>query len=145
MEDYKPQLVLLQAGDCGFMFRLAEDIARKYDIPLVIYNSEGYYFKDYDYFRGRGLAHWCYPLFRWQYCRQFNKTLAYAAHSIYICDTLQQDYDKALGLPSTTVYTATQVTPAAEKMPNEVFTASYLGNLGVGRHKPLVDIANAAI
>ncbi|MBQ9973417.1 MAG: glycosyltransferase [Oscillospiraceae bacterium] len=143
VEVFKPELVLLQAGDCAFMFRLAEDVARKYDIPLVIYNSEGYYFKDFDYFRGRGLAHWCYPLFRRQYCRQFKKTLAYAAHSIYICDPLKQDYDKVLGRPSTTVYTATQVTPAAEKTPNEVFTTSYLGNLGVGRHKALMDIANA--
>lgn len=143
VDAFKPQLVLLQAGDCGFMFRLAEDVARRYDAPLVIYNSEGYYFKNYDYFRGRGLAHWLYPLFRRQYCRQFEKTVQYAAHFIYICDPLRQDYDKVLPLPSTTIYTATQVTPAAEKIPNKVFTASYLGNLGVGRHEVLVDIANA--
>lgn len=143
VEGFRPQLVLLQAGDCAFMFRLAEDVARKYDIPLVIYNSEGYYFKDYDYFRGRGLAHWCYPLFRRQYCRQFEKTLHYAAHSIYICDPLRQDYDKVFSLPSTTIYTATQVTPGTGEKEPGGFTASYLGNLGVGRHEVLVDIANA--
>ena len=89
VEDFAPQLVLLQAGDCGFMLRLAEDVARKYGIPLVIYNSEGYYFKNFDYFRGRGLAHWCYPLFHRRFCLQLEKTVSYAACSIYICKALQ--------------------------------------------------------
>ena len=142
VESFDPQLVLLQAGDCGFMFRLAEDIARKYQIPLMIYNSEAYYFKNFDYFRAKGLAHWCYPLFRWQFCRQFKKTLVQAAGSIYICKALQMDYDKEFFLPSETVYTATTICPGQKEKENKTFTVSYLGNLGVGRHEPLVTIAN---
>lgn len=143
VDEFAPELVLLQAGDCGFMFRLAEDVARKYNIPLVIYNSEGYYFKKFDYFQGKGLAHWVYPIFRKRFCRQFERTMKYAACSIYICKPLQEDYDAALGLPSHTVYTATTVTPAEDRRDNPVFTTSYLGNIGVGRHEPLAEIANA--
>ena len=142
VEDFAPQLVLLQAGDCGFMFRLAEDLARKYNIPLVIYNSEGYYFKKFDYFQGRGLAHWCYPVFHKIFSRQFERTVHHAACSVYACKPLQDDYDAALGLPSHTMYTATEVKPEAGQK-NPVFTTSYLGNLGVGRHQPLIEIANA--
>lgn len=143
LDEFAPQVVLLQAGDCGFMFRLAEYIARKYRASLVVYNSEAYYFKSFDYFQGKGIAHWCYPLFRRQFCRQFRKTIHQAERSIYICDLLQRDYDREFGLPSEVIYTATGMQRAEKRDSKTGFTVSYLGNLGVGRHEPLVEIANA--
>lgn len=141
--DFKPEVVLLQAGDCGFMFRLAQNVARQYHAPLVIYNSEAYYFKENDYFRSKGLEHWCYPLFHRRFCRQFRETVSAAAYSIYICQALQADYDREFGLPSETIYTATTVQKADTQKQGTGFTVSYLGNLGVGRHVPLTEIANA--
>lgn len=143
LDEFSPQVVLLQAGDCGFMFRLAEEIAEQYRAPLVIYNSEAYYFKTFDYFRAKGLAHWCYPLFRRKFCKQFRKTVAKAACSIYICKALQEDYDREFGLPSETIYTATAVRPGEKSGPDASCTLSYLGNLGVGRHEPLTEIGAA--
>lgn len=143
LDAFNPQVVLLQAGDCAFMFHIAEHIARQYRVPLVIYNSEAYYFKKFDYFQGKGLSHWCYPLFRWQFCRQFRKTLRQAATSIYICDLLREDYDRAFDLPSEVIYTASAMQAAEKSTSTPDFTVSYLGNLGVGRHEPLVEIANA--
>lgn len=144
LDDFAPQVVLLQAGDCGFMFRLAEDIARRYHAKLVIYNSEAYYFKPFDYFRAKGLAHWAYPLFRNAFCRQFRRTISRAACSIYLCERLREDYDREFGLPSEVIYTATaQKTAAREQKERNGFIVSYLGNLGVGRHEPLVEIASA--
>lgn len=144
LDDFAPQVVLLQAGDCGFMFRLAEDIARQYNAGLVIYNSEAYYFKPFDYFRATGLAHWAYPLFRGAFCWQFRKTISKTACSIYLCKQLQEDYDREFGLPSEVIYTATAQTPGTKRgMEQHKFTVSYLGNFGVGRHEPLVEIAAA--
>ena len=142
VKEFDPQLLLLQAGDCGFMCKLARKLAKKHQIPLVIYNSEGYYFKKFDYFRATGLAHRLYPVFYGQFCRQFRKVMQMAAETIYICEPLQQDYEKEFSHSSHTVYTATGVT-AGEKQPHEGFVASYLGNLGVGRHEPLIEIGNA--
>ena len=59
---FNPDIVLLQAGDCAFMFRLAVEVAEKYNAELVIYNSEGYYFKRLIIFRDTGL-HTFYILF----------------------------------------------------------------------------------
>ena len=144
LDDFAPQVVLLQAGDCGFMFRLAEDIARQYGAKLVIYNSEAYYFKPFDYFRAKGAAHWAYPLFRSAFCRQFRRTISKAACSIYICERLREDYDREFSLPSEVIYTATAQNPAVrEQKERNGFAVSYLGNLGVGRHEPLVEIATA--
>lgn len=142
VDAFAPQVLLLQAGDCGFMFKLARKLAKARNIPLVIYNSEGYYFKKYDYFRAKGLAHSLYPVFYKQFSRQFRKTMKMADSAIYICNALLEDYGKEFSLPAQTIYTATTLTPA-EKQPHEGVVVSYLGNLGVGRHEPLIAMANA--
>lgn len=143
VEDFRPEVILLQAGDCGFMLRLAEDLSARFHAPLVIYNSEGYYFKDYDYFRARGPAHWCYPVFAGYLRRCCRRVLPRAERSIYICEPLEQAYERAFGLPSETIYTATELRPRPAEPENAVFRASYLGGLGVGRHEPLTEIGAA--
>lgn len=143
IDEYSPEVVLLQSGDSPFMLKLALDISRKRNIPLVIYNSEVYYFKDFDYFRAKGISHMLYPLFHRYYKKVFDKTIKYASKSIYICEMVQQLYDKEFNLPSTTIYTATQAKYVEQKLNENEFVVSYLGNLGVGRHQGLIDIGNA--
>lgn len=141
VEDFSPEIILLQAGDCAFMLKLARKLALKYNIPLVIYNSEAYYFKKFDYFRSHGLAQLLYPVFHRNFCREFDKTVKLAKKSVYCCDKLKDDYDACFHLPSEVIYTATQVTPKKYKTPHDNLKISYLGNLGVGRHEGLIEIA----
>lgn len=140
---FRPEVILLQAGDCGFMLRLAEQLSEAYHAPLVFYNSEGYCFKDFDYFRARGIAHWCYPVFSRYLRRQYRRVLPKAERSVYVCETLQREYDRAFGLPSETIYTATEAHPRTIAPENPVFRASYLGSLGVGRHQVLMEVGRA--
>lgn len=142
IEAFNPEIILLQAGDCAFFYKLARQLSNKYNIPLVIYNSEGYYFKKFDYFRADGFAHWAYPLFRMHFCHEFKKCMKVASHVIYICDTLEQAYQKEFDTPSTTLYTSTTIEPKVKKESSCNFVVSYLGNLGVGRHKPLIEIGS---
>lgn len=141
--DFAPEAVLLQAGDSSFMFALARKTASRYGVPLLIYNSEGYYFKDFDYFRAKGLAHWCYPVFRWGFCREFRRTQRQTAYNFYLCDGLKSAYAAEFDTPAVTLYTASDLTPVEEASNRSGFTVSYLGNMGVGRHEGLVAIANA--
>ena len=142
VKDFDPQVIVLQAGDFGYMFRLARKLAETFKIPLVIYNSEGYYFKDYDYFQAKGLAHLLYPVQHRYFVRQFRKTMAMTKHVVYICDMLRRDYEKEFSTLSDAIYTATTMEPA-EKKPHDGFVTSYLGNLSLCRHEPLIEIANA--
>ena len=142
VEAFSPELILLQAGDCAFMLNLARKLAVKYNIPLVVYNSEAYYFKKFDYFRSSGIAKLFYPLFHSQLCRAFKKCVKVASKSIYCCDKLKADYDEAFDLPSEVIYTVTQL-EQGEKIQNEKLRIAYLGNLGVGRHEGLVEIGEA--
>lgn len=140
VEEFRPEVILLQAGDCAFMLRLARKLSKEYHIPLVIYNSEGYYFKDYDYFCTKGFAHLCYPLFRRMLCREFRKTMQAASHAVYLCDELKAAYDAEFTCPSETIYTATQLQPT-DKPQAGPLSAVYLGNLGLCRHESLIELA----
>lgn len=140
VEAFSPELILLQAGDCAFMLNLARRLAEKYHIPLVIYNSEAYYFKKFDFFRSTGIAKLFYPLFHRQFCRAFEKCIQIAKCSIYCCDKLKEDYDAQFGFASEVIYTVTQMKPAHIQMDSKKLRISYLGNLGVGRHEGLVQI-----
>lgn len=143
IDEFSPEVILLQAGDCAFMFRLARKLASRYALPLVIYNSESYYFKKYDYFCSSGFSKWLYPIFHSHFRKEFKKTIKQAQTSIYLCDKLKQDYDTEFDLPSDVIYTATQMSPVENFERNGDITISYLGNLGVGRHEGLIEIANA--
>jgi len=143
ISSFSPQVILFQAGDSPFMFKIARDWSKKFRAPLVIYNSEGYYFKDFDYFRSKGFSHLLYPFFHIFFQREFEKTLRCAKKSIYICDALREDYDAVFHLPSDVIYTATEMTPQNKVNETTSFITSYIGNLGVGRHEGLIDIANA--
>ena len=143
VEQFRPEQILLQSGDCGFMLRLARHLAQRYQIPLVIYNSEGYYFKDFDYFRSRGVAKLAYPGFRRYYCREFEKTMDLTAGTVYCCDKLKRDYDVRFSGMSTVIHTATQMQSKPRETWNSPLRISYLGNLGVGRHESLIQIGEA--
>ena len=140
VEAFNPEVLLLQAGDSAFMLDLARKLQEKYQIPLVIYNSEGFYFKEKDYFRTRGIRKLLYPAFLHQFRRAFDKCIRVAACSIYCCDKLKTDYDRVFGLPSDVIYTVTQMEPAAAHE-NEPLRIAYLGNLSLNRHKSLIEIA----
>ena len=46
---FSPNVILLQAGDAPFMYAIALKISKRYDIPIVMYNSESYVLKKYMY------------------------------------------------------------------------------------------------
>ncbi len=142
VEEFKPEVLLLQAGDCAFMLRLAGKLAKKYNIPLVIYNTEGYYFKKHDYFRGKGFAHLIYPIFRRRFVKAFSKTVKKASYIIYNCEALRRDYETVFNVPSQVLYTATQMQPRKAHPANQPPRIAYLGKMEVGRHWGLIKIAD---
>ncbi|KAF0091903.1 MAG: hypothetical protein FD141_87 [Fusobacteria bacterium] len=136
VEKFNPDLILLQIGDYSFMHRIALDLSKLRGIPIILYNSEDYYFKD-----KKSLSP-LYHLFRFGYKRQFENVINYSSHSIYNSKMLQDTYLKKFDHESSVIMTSTEIEPSPDKKKNESITFSYLGNLGVGRHEPLIEIAN---
>ena len=141
VDSFSPDVIVVQAGDSPFIFKLARHIAKEKSIPIVIYNSENFYFKGYDYFRSHGIAHLLYPVFRVVLRRQLELIIKQAYMSVYICEKLEEDYKNAFNMPSKTIYTATEMNQLKTEK-HEGFIVSYLGNLGVGRHRPLIEIGD---
>ena len=144
IEDFSPEAVLLQAGDNAFLLRLAMTTASKYKIPLIIYNTEGYYFKNKNYFKGSGIASIFYPWFHSQFKKEFVKTMNRASCVVYNCDLLKEDYDKHFKCPSHVIYNSSDIIAGNKhEIEDDKPIISYLGNLRVGRHESLIEIAQA--
>lgn len=140
---FSPDVILLQAGDSPFMLKLAENIAREKNIPLVIYNSEDYYFKDKNYFRDSSRNSILYKVFINKLRRQFKNTMKYSSHNIYNTDMLKETYYKEFKDNSSVLMTNTSLKGEFKYRNRDKLVISYLGNLGVGRHEPLIQIANS--
>ena len=144
IKEFNPEVVLLQAGDNGFLCRICLEISNMYNIPIVIYNSESYYFKNFDHMRSSGWKKLFFPIFKRRFRKDFKRLMAKAHSAIYCCDMLTEDYRMVFDTPGVTIYTATEVKPCDKSdVAPHTFKISYLGNLGVGRSDGLITIANA--
>ena len=143
IKEFNPEIVLLQAGDSPFMYDLAYDVSKKFNAKLVIYNSEGYYFKDFDYFRSTGLAHLVYPVFFKILKSSLERAYRQSSYVFYICDELKREYNKVFNEKSGVFYTSSEMLPAIKEKKNKEFIISYCGNLGINRHRSLIEIADA--
>lgn len=144
LKDFSPDVLLFFAGESVFTYKMAMKIAKYCDIPIIVYNSEGYYFKEKNYLKNGGfISDLLYPLFHNNYKRAFKRLMKKSVHTVYINDKLRNDYDKEFNLPSTTVYTASDVQQGSKNDESDVPVVSYLGNLGIGRHIALIEIAEA--
>jgi len=141
IDDFSPDIVLFQAGDAAFLYKFALRVAKERSIPLVIYNSESYYFKDTNFLAKSFASDFFYRILHHHFCKYAKKTIAYASHSIYITDALKDLYAKEFCGASTTIMTSSALTGSISEVSKTENKISYLGNLGVGRYETLIELA----
>lgn len=141
VDSLNPDVVVLQFGDSGFMIDIALYIAKSRNIQLVVYNTEGYYFFPRNWHFKTKLDGILFPLYKHSYQTRVRKLMAYAAHSVYLNDKLQEDYDKEFGGKSSVIYNSSGLqnytVPTFDK---DVPQISYLGNLGLDRDSALAEV-----
>jgi len=141
VDNFNPDVVVLQFGDSSFMIDIALDIAHSRNIPLVVYNTEGYYFFPRNWHFKSMLDGILFPIYRHFYQNKVRKLMAYASHSVYLNDKLQNDYDKEFGGKSSVIYNSSGLhNSSAPAFDNDMPHISYLGNLGLGRDSALVEV-----
>ena len=141
-----PAVVLYMVGENPFMMNIAIKVSKWQNIPLVVFNTEGYYFAEKNYFAESSLlGSICFPFYKLAYKRSFEKLMAHTAHVFYSCPKLQNDYGKLFNLPSEVLYTSSKISvrECVAKEKTEDLVVSYLGTLALGRQKPLIEIGNA--
>lgn len=142
LETFRPEIVLLQAGDAPFMYKIARRIAKKYAAKLVMFNTENYVLKKRMYAaRPNDNLFWHGILMR-SLKRQYKKFMDRADYCIYNTEHLEECYQTAYPHPgkSAVFYTVSEM-PALPAKEDETFSLLYCGNLGVGRVAPLCQMA----
>ncbi len=142
LEMVSPEIILVQAGDASFLLDIAVSISKTYQASIVVYNTEGYYFKQKSYFNESALSKVFFYGLNSHFKKSYERLIQASKTEIYNCDLLKHDYDEVLHTKSKVIMNTSEFTE------EEVFESKkdrivYAGNLGLFRHKSLIEFANA--
>ena len=140
LDSFNPQVIVWQCGDSAFLMDIAYNIARERKIPLLIYNTEDYYFKEKNFMQAHFLDFIMWPYFRSMYRNHFRRTLLYASHIVHLNKSIKILHDAEFDCPSDVIYNCSGLSFKEHILCKESPVFSYLGNLGVNRHIPLIEI-----
>ncbi len=140
IEEFDPDALFLSLADNVFFCRLAKRIAKERKIPVYVYSTEDYVFKKHNYLTKRPSLF--YRWFRRWLRRGYKKLTPYVKYGIFNTPLLMSAYQEAYPYPCTCIFGQSDIDYVENVDIPEEITVSYLGNLGVGRHVPLVEIAN---
>ena len=143
VKDFNPEVVLLFFGESAFMLNIGEVLAEEFKAPLIMFNTEGYYFFKTNYYRTKTAMDWLwFPVVQGLFRKQVRKTMKIIKHSVYLNQMLQSDYDNEFGGPSSVIYTSSTLTHEDHLFHDEYPVFSYLGNMTFDRPKALMEIAD---
>ena len=140
VQNFSPDVVLLQSGDSAFMLDIALRVSKERCIPLVVFNTEGYYFFKKNYLSKGVCDSILFPLYHVLYKRKFKSLMRYTNFSIFGNNLLKRDYDKEFGGESIVLYTSSTLCANNTPFNQEHPTFSYLGNLGFDRPAALIEV-----
>lgn len=143
INEFSPDIILFFAGESCFTYRIVFKIANINNIPILTYNSEAYYFKERNYLKSGFLSDLIYPLFHHCFKKIYAKLIQKSNAVLYANIKLKNDYDREFQHNSYVLYTSSEVDFIKKNEIKNPPIISYLGNLGVGRHKALIQIAEA--
>lgn len=143
LQEFSPEAVLVFAGDGGFIMDCARIVAEHFNIPVVIYTTEDYCFKDYNYLTKRKSLF--YSLFYSNLKKSYNKLAPHVAKGFFNTPMLTECYASEFSFPCECLFARSDIEFASSdaEVDRENIRVSYLGNLGLNRHLPLMDIADA--
>lgn len=145
VSSFKPDIIFTMIGDSAFMLNIVMDVAKDQNAPILLLNTESFYFKNNNYFKDSSwLSRILYPLFYKGYKRAYQKLMKRSSYIIYSCSKLTEDYTKVFSLAHSTIYTPStlEVSDYLPKEKADDVRISYLGNLGLNRHKSLIEIGD---
>lgn len=144
LDKFNPDLVLSFVTDTPSILDIGRIIAVRKKIPLAMYSSEGFYFFENNYLPVENLLDKiAYPIFHRLYKRSFELFMKHVNYVIYLNKKLEDDYQKCFHHNSSVIYTSSDVQfdEDGKNIQSPVF--SYLGNFGLNRQYPLMEIGKA--
>lgn len=139
IDDYNPQVVFFASGDYEFSYKIAKKICDYKKIPLILYCCDDNYLIKYPF----------YSIFRriyhYVFLKKVKEVFDITKVVITICNQMASDYNSFFNIRCETIYTSySQEAQAIQlKSHDYEFKFLYLGNLGLNRHKPLIELAHS--
>ena len=146
LKDFDPDVIFVLVGENPFLLDLARKTASLLKKKLVVYSSEAYYLKDYNYFVPSSMAgKIIYPLFHRIYKQSYKKLMKETDSVLYICPKLMDDFQKIFQVKSAVLYPSSTINIDVydSNTSSGKLRISYLGNLGLDRHKSIIEIGKA--
>lgn len=134
LDRYRPELVVVMAGENYFVDKIGLDISKRFHIPIVVYNCENYQFKDYWRHGLSGI------LFQSLLRHSFNKLVTRSSHVIFNNQSLLKLFQTKYNMNASIIYISSILNNSYIDEPKRPMRISYLGNIN-GRQKSLIEIA----
>lgn len=140
VDSFKPDLVILQLGDSTNLVKLTIDVLKRFDIPLIIYNTEDYYFKEYDYMKKTFSPGFLYKFFHSLYKQSIKKLMRFSPTIVCNCNGIKDLFEKEFSSSCFVLYNSSDSIAQNDNCQKTNKSIVYAGNLGLGRHKSLIEI-----
>jgi hypothetical protein len=141
ISQYHLTYIVLQCGDFPYFFDFVSSFSKKRKIPLVLYNTENYYFKRHDYFRRKLRAGLGYRLFHFRLKKSISKTIKQSILDVYLTETLLKKYKTEFPeKKAMAIYNSSSIQPNLNTVNSHCFL--YAGNLANGRLEQLILFSN---
>ena len=135
----KPQVIFLLNTDAEFLLRISLYISEKFNCPIILYNTESYYFNDICFMYMSKFSKILYPFWIKRYRKTFDKVMSHVNECIYNTHTLERLYKNRFKHQSSVIYPTTEITPKKKYVVPEHPRLVYMGNLGLNRYKSLLE------
>ena len=137
IEKEKPECIFLAPGYQTFIYNIALKISKKYNIPIITYICDDYYFV-------APPTSLLGKIHQYRLNKIINKLMNRTSLVITICDELAVSYNKEFGVETKTVMTGSnyQIKENCQTAEN-VSSITYMGNIGLKRNYALAQIGTA--
>ena len=141
IDDFKPEMICLFVANNTFLNRLAIKVSKKYNIPIIIYSTEAYYFMDFNYLTNKPSIVYCL-YYKWLRS-SYKKLSKYVSCGFFNSTLLKDSYAKEFQFPCYCIMNSSKINYLGNyRVDSErAVRVSYLGNLGINRHKALIQLA----
>ena len=142
-KQFHPDIILWQYGDSGFMADLVRQLALKFESKLVVFTTEDYYFKTWDYFAKKDRS-FSYKLFSSE--MKYATKKAFDMTTLCIANTpqLAERFERAFKCRTEVIMNSSEITQIGVNFGTQIENRIvYAGNLGINRHLSIISIARA--
>ena len=142
VDRFNPEVILVFFGSSAFIPMLALQIAKMRSIPIIAFTTENYYFKDFNYLVDKRFS-FLYPVLRRATVSATKKLMMESKALIYTNDVLKNLYDHEFHKQGYVIYQGTNLKPFPDHSFPAIPSFMYAGNLGLDRHKALLEVGEA--